>query len=214
MLSDNESSTEASALLADNTSLTAAVQGNRCTESAAPPGNEPQASREQTSRKTLAICPEFVCYEKPDGSRTVEATPELERAFDIARFGISAAKGVDIRLAQARALLELAEFAGGHEKDRDALLARLADAFGKPALEILNTPPVAMPISPERREALSRRRRDGDPPAASHVFSPAEQRKKAECAAEGLAAAIRNAFAASLTGSSPLPTSEAPNPTG
>ena len=72
-----------------------------------------QVSREQTSRKTLAICPEIVCHEEPDGSRTVEATPELERAMDIARFGMSAAQGrVDMRLAQARALLDLAEFAG------------------------------------------------------------------------------------------------------
>ena len=172
---------------------------------------EAPARDKQASRSVLTICPEFICYEESDGSRTVEATPELDRAMAITRFGISAAKGVDMRLAQARALLELAEFAAGREKDRDALLEQMASAFGEPALEILNTPPVTVPISPQRQEALARLRRDGDRPVASHAHSAAEQRKKAECAAESLVTATRNALRALLIGGSRSPTSAAPN---
>ena len=175
---------------------------------------EAQARRKQANRSVLAICPEFICYEEPDGNRTVEATPELERTMDIARFGISAAKGVDIRLAQARALLELAEFTAGHEKDRDALLEQMADAFGKPALEVLNTPPVTVPISPQRQEALARLRRDGDPPVAGHAHSAAEQRKKAECAAEDFVTAIRNALRCLINWKFPLPDKRSTQPDG
>jgi hypothetical protein len=173
-----------------------------------------QAHIAPPSRKVLAIYPEFVCYEEPDGSRTVESAPELVRALDIARFGLSGAKGLDTRLEQARALLDLAEFTAGHEKDKDALLWRLADAFGKPALALLNTPPVAVSISPHRRDALAKARRDTDPPVASHVFSPQEQRKKAECAAQDFVIATRNALRALINWKFPLPDRRSIQPDG
>lgn len=53
--------------------------------------------------KILAICPEFVCIERPDGSRVVESTAEVDRALAIALFGISDAGSSDIRLALAHA---------------------------------------------------------------------------------------------------------------
>ena len=57
--------------------------------------------------RILAVCPEFICIAKPDGSRVVESTAEIDRALAIALFGISDAGNSDVRLALARALLGL-----------------------------------------------------------------------------------------------------------
>ena len=207
-LPNYESQRRSSTLLGGKASHAATVPVNCRSARAALSSDElaewVRSRRGQASRKTLTLCPEFVCYEEPDGSRTVESTPELERAMDIARFGISAAKGVDMRLAQARALLELSEFTAGHEKDTDALLSLLAEAFGQPALAVLNTPPAAASIPPLRGEAQGA----GTQPVA------VKQREKAECAADSLTAAVKSALRSLVNWKFPLPDKRSTQPDG
>jgi hypothetical protein len=147
--------------------------------------------------KVLAICPEFICIEKPDGSRVVQSTPELQRAMAIARFGISDAPAIDTRITQATALLELAEHSAGIHKDKALLLSLLVEAFGKAALAILNTPSVVVTTA-----------------AGHQVQSPRQQRQKADCAAESLATSIRNALRGLVNWKFPLPDGRSTQPDG
>jgi hypothetical protein len=109
----------------------------------------------------------------------------------------SDAPGVDVRIAQATAFRELAEYTAGLPKDRDALLDQLTAAFGSAALDVLNTPPVVKLISPTHA-----------------VCSPAEQRKKAECAAESLVTSVRNALRGLINWKFPLPDKRSTQPDG
>ena len=161
--------------------------------------------------KILAICPEFVCVEKPDRSRVVESTAEVDRALAIALFGISDAGDSDMRLALARALRGLAEHAAGQPIDRNELLNQLSGSLGKLVLSVLNTPPALVRLGPTRKKALAKYSALAKSPA-DLAHSPREQRKKAELAVQDAVMAIRSALGALVHWKFPNPDKRSTQP--
>ena len=161
--------------------------------------------------KILAICPEFVCIEKPERSRVVESTTEVDRALAIALFGISDAGNSDVRLALARALLGLAEHAAGQPIDRNELLDQLSGSLGKLVLSMLNTPPAPVRVGSTRKRALAKYSALAKSPA-DLAHSPREQRKKAELAVQDAVTAIRSALGALVHWKFPSPDKRSTQP--
>jgi hypothetical protein len=166
------------------------------------------------SGNILAICPEFVCIEKPDGSRVVESTAEIDRALAIALFGISDAGNSDARLALAQALRGLAEHAAGQSIDHNELLDQLSGSLGKLVLSILNTPPALVRVLPTRKKALAKYSSALAKSPADLAHSPREQRKKAELAVQDAVTAIRSALGALVHWKFPTPDKRSTQPDG
>ena len=163
--------------------------------------------------KLLQISPEFICIEKPDGSRVVESTAEIDRALAIALFNISDAGNSDRRLALARALLALAEHAAGQPIDRNELLDQLSGSLGKLVLSMLNTPPALVRVAPIPKKALAKYSACAKSPA-DWAHSPREQRKKAELAVQDAVTAIRSALGALVHWKFPTPDKRSTQPDG
>ena len=175
-------------------------------------GRRITTARSNAEGKILAICPEFICVQKPDGSRVVESTAEIDRALAIALFGITDAGNSDTRLALARALLGLAEHAAGQSIDRNELLGQLSGSLGKLVLSMLNTPPVLVSVGPARKKALAKYSAAKSPADLAH--SPREQRRKAELAVQDAVTAIRSALGALVHWKFPTPDKRSTQPDG
>jgi hypothetical protein len=158
-----------------------------------PRRNRPTEEAPDVGGKILAICPEFICIEKPNGSRVVESIAEIDRALAIALFGISDAGNSDTRLELAQALLGLGEYAAGQPTNRSALLEQLNASLGKLVLSVLNTPPALVAVRPKRKEALAKYSALGKLPAEL-AHSAQEQRRNAELAVQEAVTSIRSAF--------------------
>ena len=161
--------------------------------------------------RILAICPEFVCVERPDRSRVVESTSEVDRALAIALFGISDAGDSDMRLALARALRGLAEHAAGQPIDRNELLNQLSCTLGKLVLSVLNTPPALVRVGSTRKEALAKYSTLAES-SADWAHSPPEQRRKAELAVQDAVTAMRSALGARVHWKFPSPDKRSTQP--
>jgi hypothetical protein len=149
----------------------------------------------KAKRKVLARCPEFVCYEMPDGQRRVESSPEVERAYWKAAMRITDAgdadKGRIDRVQMATALLSLEEYSAGHAINSKAVLKSLSETLGQLILDVMETPIRSVRVPPERKALLQATYPDRE--AADWQTSRKETFKRAEATAESAGAAVRNA---------------------